>query len=114
MRTVLIIEDHTESRDCLRQLVEKPERLVVTANNGQEALERVKSIPPPCLILLDLAMPRMNGREFLRIKNADSTIARIPTIVVSGTPTDLPAGAVDHLTKPVDVNRLQALVNQYC
>ncbi|MBV8772689.1 MAG: response regulator [Deltaproteobacteria bacterium] len=114
MGTVLIVEDHSETRDFLRLLVEQPERPVITAGDGQEALERIRSVPTPCLIVLDLAMPRMNGWEFLQVKNADPTIAGIPTIVLSGTPTDLPTGAKSHLTKPVDIARLQALVDQYC
>jgi CheY-like chemotaxis protein len=47
---------------------------------------------PPSLILLDLAMPKMNGWEFLQLKTADPTIAGIPTIVLSGSPSELPAG----------------------
>jgi CheY-like chemotaxis protein len=114
MRTVLIVEDHCAARDVLKQLVEKDGRAVVTAGDGQEALDRVRSIPPPSVILLDLSMPRMNGWEFLQNKTADATIARIPTIVMSGSSTDLPAGAMDLLAKPVDIERLLALIDQYC
>ena len=114
MGTVLIVEDHCASRDALRQLVEHDGRPVVTAGDGQEALDRVRSIPPPSLILLDLSMPRMNGWEFLQHKTADPTIASIPTIVMSGSPTDLPAGARDLLAKPVDIERLLALIDPYC
>ena len=114
MGTVLIVEDHCASRDALRELVEKDGRAVVTASDGQEALNRVRSIPPPSLILLDLAMPGMNGWEFLQNKTADPTIAGIPTIVLSGSPSELPAGARDLLAKPVDIERLLALIDQYC
>ena len=114
MGPLLIIDDHPASREFMRELLERPGREIVTANDGQEGLERIRAIPAPCLILLDLGMPRMNGWEFLRHKNADPTVARIPTVIVSSTPTELPAGALDHLRKPVDVGRLQALVDQYC
>jgi len=114
MGTVLIVEDHCASRDALRELVEKDGRAVVTAGDGQEALNRVRSIPPPSIILLDLAMPGMNGWEFLQNKTADPTIAGIPTIVLSGSPSELPAGARDLLAKPVDIARLLALIDQYC
>jgi CheY-like chemotaxis protein len=63
----------------------------VTAGDGQEAFERLSEVPRPCLILLDLMMPRMNGLEFLRRRSADPAIANIPTIVLSGS--TLPAGA---------------------
>jgi CheY-like chemotaxis protein len=114
MGSVLIVEDHCASRDVLKQLIEKDGRAVLTAGDGRDALKRARSIPHPSLILLDLSMPRMNGWEFLQHKTADRTIAGIPTIVLSGSPTDLPAGATDHLTKPVDIERLLALIDQYC
>jgi CheY-like chemotaxis protein len=54
----------------------------------------------------------MDGWEFLRRQSADPSIARIPTIVLSGS--ERPAKAKHHLTKPVDVERLRVLVDQYC
>jgi len=112
MGPLLIVEDEIAVRDALTKLVSKNGREIVTASDGQEALERLTEIPRPCLILLDLMMPRMNGREFLQRKSADPLIADIPTIVLSGS--GRPTGAVHHLTKPVDVERLLDLINQYC
>jgi CheY-like chemotaxis protein len=114
MGTVLIVEDHCRSRDLLKNLVEKEGRAVVTAGDGRNGLECARSIPPPSLILLDLSMPRMNGWEFLQHKTADPTIAGIPTIVLSGSSGAVPAGAMSSLSKPVDVERLMALIDQYC
>jgi CheY-like chemotaxis protein len=112
METVLIVEDDTETRDTLTTLLEKDGREIVTAGDGQEAFERLSEVPRPCLILLDLMMPRMNGLEFLRRRSTDPAIANIPTIVLSGS--TLPAGAKHQLAKPVDAERLLALVDQYC
>jgi CheY-like chemotaxis protein len=112
MRTVLIVEDEVTTRDALIELLEKNGRMIVTAGNGQEALQRLSHVPRPSLILLDLIMPRMDGWEFLRHQSADPAIASIPTIVLSGS--SLPAGAKHQLAKPIDVERLLALVDQYC
>ncbi|MBV8830738.1 MAG: response regulator [Acidobacteriaceae bacterium] len=112
MGPLLIVEDEVTIRDTLSELLAKDEREIVTAGDGQEALERLTEVPRPCLILLDLMMPRMNGWEFLQRKSADPSIANIPTIVLSGS--GRPAGAVHQLAKPVDVKRLLALVDQYC
>jgi CheY-like chemotaxis protein len=112
METVLIVEDDTDTRDTLAELLNKDGREIVTAGDGQEAFERLSDVPRPCLILLDLAMPRMDGWEFLRRQSNDPSIANIPTIVLSGTV--LPAGAKHQLAKPIDVERLLALVAQYC
>ena len=53
----------------------------------------------------------MNGWEFLQRKSADPVIANLPTIVLSGS--GRPTGAMHHLAKPVDVETLLALVDQY-
>ena len=112
MDTLLIVEDDPLTRAGLIELLTKDGRAIVTAGDGQEALSRLRDVPRPCLILLDLAMPRMDGWEFLRRQAADPAIAHIPTIVLSGS--KLPAGVKHQLAKPVDIERLLALVGQYC
>ena len=112
MATVLIVDDEADTRETLAALLEKDGREIATAGDGHEAMERLRDIPDPCLIVLDLMMPRMNGWEFLRRQSADPSIAGIATIVLSGE--SLPGGAKHQLAKPVDVERLQALVDQYC
>lgn len=112
METVLIIEDERTTRDALTELLGKDGREIVGAGDGHEAFERLTEIQRPCLIVLDLSMPGMDGWEFLRRQAADPLIATIPTIVLSGSA--LPAGAKHQLGKPVDVDRLLALVDQYC
>jgi CheY-like chemotaxis protein len=112
METILIVEDEVTTRNVLIELLGKDGREIVTAGDGQEAMERLEQVPRPRVILLDLMMPRMDGREFLQRKSADPLIADIPTIVLSGSCQ--PAGATHQLAKPVDVERLLALVDQYC
>jgi CheY-like chemotaxis protein len=112
MGSLLIVDDEVAIRDTLTELVGKDGREIVTASDGQEALERLTEVPRPCLVLLDLMMPRMNGWEFLQHKSADPLIADIPTIVLSGSGQC--AGVMHQLAKPVDVERLLALVDQYC
>jgi CheY-like chemotaxis protein len=112
MGALLIVEDEVAIRETLTELVGKDGREIVTAGDGQEALERLTKVPRPCVILLDLMMPRMNGWEFLQHKSADPLIADIPTIVLSGS--GRPVSAMHQLSKPVDVERLLALVDQYC
>jgi CheY-like chemotaxis protein len=112
MEIVLIVEDEITTRDVLIELLGKDGREIVTASDGQEAMEHLAKVPRPRVILLDLMMPRMDGWEFLRRQSADPSIANIPTIVLSGS--KLPAGAKHQLSKPVDVERLRALVDQYC
>jgi CheY-like chemotaxis protein len=112
MGPLLIVEDEIAVRDALTKLVSKDGREIETASDGQEALARLTEAPRPCLILLDLMMPRMNGWEFLQHKSADPVLADIPTIVLSGSRQ--PVEATHQLAKPVDVERLMALIDQYC
>ena len=113
MSMVLIVEDDATSREALTCLLEKAGREVATAGDGQEALECLHTIPGPSLILLDLSMPVMDGWEFLRHQRTDPSIAGIPTVVVSGSVSEPPAGANDVLAKPVNVARLMTLVRRY-
>ena len=70
---------------------------------------------PPCLVLLDLTMPVMDGLEFLRVKKGDVALAPIPVVVVSAVSEQARgAGAQGILKKPVDIDLLLAVVRQYC
>jgi CheY-like chemotaxis protein len=66
MDTILIVEDEVTTRDALTELLGKDGHEIVTASDGEDALERLSRIPRPSLIVLDLIMPRMDGWEFLR------------------------------------------------
>ena len=99
METILIVEDEVTTRDALTEFLEKDGREIVTAGDGEEALERLTEFPRPCVIVLDLMMPRMDGWEFLQRQSGDPSIANIPTIVLSVA--RLPAGSKHQLAKPV-------------
>src|SRR2546421_338356 len=114
MEKLLIVDDDRGALECLQELLQTEDRFIVTATNGKKALDCLKEIPPPRLILLDLTMPEMDGWEFLSRLRTDPAISHIPTIIVSGTASAVPDGAVDLLGKPVDLDRLRALVGQYC
>jgi len=84
--TVLVVEDDFDLRDALVPILEYEGHRVVSAANGQEALDRLHAMPPPSLILLDLMMPVMNGEEFRAEQLRDPTLASIPVVVVSAHP----------------------------
>jgi CheY-like chemotaxis protein len=95
----------------------------VTAEDGLEALHLLRTVRHrapeiPCLILLDLKMPRLGGREFRRAQLSDPTVATVPVAVISGA-TDLEEraralGAVATLPKPIDCAVLLDVVRRYC
>ena len=64
-KRVMVVEDELMLQDVYKLVLETKGFQVVTANNGQEALDKVK-IAAPDVILLDMLMPIMDGREFMR------------------------------------------------
>jgi CheY-like chemotaxis protein len=117
-RTILVVDDNFLARESLAVLLRLLSFTVSTAADGVEALDYLRSHPAPCLIILDLWMPRMGGREFLAVKAADAALAPIPVFVVSAVAdreTGLPQAGVKLVeTKPVDVERLVAALERYC
>jgi len=89
---------------------------VETAANGKLALERLGSGVGPCVIVLDLMMPVMDGWQFRQAQIRDAALANIPVIVVSAAGRErlerIQADA--YLSKPVDLDELLGCVTQFC
>ncbi len=110
---VLVVEDDGDSRDALQAILTAHGLEVFCARDGQEALQMLQGGLRPCLIVLDLRMPRMTGGEFRRQQQDDPQLAAIPVAVLSGIyGLDGHAHALgipDYMKKPVDVARLVSL-----
>src|SRR5947209_19891585 len=109
-KPILVVEDDATIRETMTLLLEMEGYKVQSAANGAEALTALRQKELPCLILLDLMMPVMDGWEFRHIQRQDPKLARIPIILVSAAPA-LPEKAVDlatagYLQKPVEVETL--------
>lgn len=115
---VLVVEDDADTRTTLCRLLELEGRRAIGAANGLEALERLdrERQSLPCLVLLDLIMPRMDGWELFDRLKADPDLARLPVVVVtavrSGSRAVPAADAV--LAKPIDVDALLEIVGRHC
>jgi CheY-like chemotaxis protein len=117
-RGVLVVEDDPDIQQVLRFALEMAGYPVTTADNGVEALRQLQAAGPPCLILLDLMMPVMDGWQFRAAQQRDPALAAIPVVVISAdgrTPQKAASiGATGYLTKPVDFDRLVEVVQRYC
>jgi len=115
--TVLLIDDHPDLRDGLEILLGLEGYAVETAANGRDALMKLYLGLRPCLIVMDLMMPVMNGFEFRQMQLADDRLADIPIVAYSGI-TDPAANrqlrAAAYLHKPSDPEQLAAIVRQLC
>jgi len=99
-------------REALFDLLTDEGYLVSMAVNGADALERLAvGLAPPALIVLDLAMPVMDGYDFLNAVNEDERLAAIPVLVFSATVSDdrLPEGTRS-MRKPMDSRVLIATI----
>lgn len=113
---ILVVEDNEDLRDILCELLRRQGYAVVQAAQGREALDYLRANPAPALILLDLMMPVMNGREFRAAQRADPALAGIPTVVLSALDERQQRrdgeGAARYLCKPVDFNLLLRAVRE--
>jgi putative two-component system response regulator len=102
--TVLVVDDIDMNVMILEEILQDDYH-IITANNGKNALEALRKAPVlPKIILLDVMMPEMTGREMFDILKADPTFKRIPVIFITAENDSeselLAAGAVDFINKP--------------
>lgn len=113
---VLVVDDDAAVREALSDVLIEEGYRVLCAADGREALDLIESGEAPCLVLLDLTMPRLNGWEVLEQLAADPVLAAIPVVVLTGASASqlaaLSAPAV--LRKPVDFDALLHTVETYC
>src|SRR5581483_10663986 len=104
---ILVVEDDRDVREALVEVLRAEGYLPFAAGDGEEALAQLESGLEPCVILLDLMMPRMNGWQFMDEQRQRES--RTPVIVVSAydTPERMRGiGANEYMRKPVDIDAL--------
>jgi CheY-like chemotaxis protein len=109
---VLIVDDDVIIRQALESMLEGAGYVCVSVGNGNDALNYLSTGRPPCLIVLDLTLPDIAGVDLHATIRADSTLAKVPVVVVTGDaePPRLPGvfatvikgGALDLLLGTVD------------
>ncbi|QSQ22148.1 response regulator [Pyxidicoccus parkwayensis] len=111
---VLLVEDHADSRELLEEFLTLEGFRVETAGNGLSAWERLRRLPRPDAVLLDLMMPVMSGWELMRHVREDSRLRTLPVVVVSGAgPSQpLPEGVHATVPKPVDLDELRSTLTR--
>lgn len=106
-RPILVVEDDRDIRETLEEALHDEGYIVITANNGREGLAKIKTEPKPCLVLLDMMMPIMGGREFLDIVIADKDLAPIPIFILSAiADRGNTKGSAGFIKKPADLNEI--------
>ena len=112
---ILIVEDDESIRETFKLALEVQGYTVFTASNGKEGIEMLPKLPRPCLILLDLMMPVMDGWDFVDALDQSMVLASIPVVVVTAFSDKAKfIKAKTIIKKPVDLDVLFAIVRQYC
>ncbi|MDC0718882.1 response regulator [Nannocystis bainbridge] len=114
---VLVVDDDLDVCETLQTVLEVSGYRVVAASNGREALMTLRSGVRPCLVLLDLMMPVMNGIEFRAEQRGDPKLAEVPVVVVSGdhgVAEKATAMGLEGLSKPIDIDDLLQVVGRFC
>jgi CheY-like chemotaxis protein len=116
---ILVVDDDETIRESLIDLLEQSGYQAIGAVHGGEALEKLKSLPhPPCVIVLDLMMPVMDGASFRERQLQDPALSAIPVVLVSAY-RDLSRHAQElraaaHLPKPLKVADLLKVIEAHC
>jgi CheY-like chemotaxis protein len=106
---VLVVDDDDAIREVIAEVLRDEGYEVICARNGLQALDELNKEHHPDLVLLDLMMPVMSGWEVLEQLQASDELSRIPVVVVSAMTAP---GVSEHLSKPVDLDRLLATVGR--
>ncbi|NIR60218.1 MAG: response regulator [Gammaproteobacteria bacterium] len=114
--TILVAEDHHDSREALRILLESAGYRVAVAVDGRDALD-VALLETPDLILMDIMMPELDGFEVTRRLRSHAATGAVPIIAVTAMQgareMALEAGADDVMAKPIDIHALLAKVRDW-
>lgn len=115
VQKILVIDDSPTERHVLSELLSKNGYQVITAENGEEGIEKARAEQPD-LILMDVVMPGLNGYQATRTLTRDDKTKHIPVIVctLKSQETDkiwgLRQGAQDYLSKPINAEELLAKI----
>jgi CheY-like chemotaxis protein len=118
-RRILIVEDDTDLREVLSEILRDEGYDVASAAHGGEALDLLRGkFHRPTLILLDLTMPVMNGWQFRAHQRADPALSDIPVVVLSaGDHLAEQMGSLEiqeFVRKPIDLVHLLATIERHC
>ena len=108
----MVVEDDTDAREVLIEVLQHEGFTVEGASNGAEAIALLERGVIPGIILLDVMMPVMDGHEVMRRLRADVRWSEIPVAIVSAVPHP-PQGAAHYFRKPINLDELLEAIQRH-
>jgi CheY-like chemotaxis protein len=118
-KKVLVVDDDVRNIFALNSLLERHGMGVLTATNGQAAIDILASTPEVTIVLMDIMMPEMDGYETLRLIRNEAQWRMLPIIALTAKAMKgdrekcLEAGASDYIAKPVNTEQLLSLMRMW-
>jgi CheY-like chemotaxis protein len=113
-KIVVVVDDEPGACETLQDVFEDEGYTVHTATDGAQALALLRSLPhPPCVVLLDLLMPVMDGNAVYREMQADSKLRGVAVVVTTSDPSIAPSGVLI-MRKPTNLQILISTVHRCC
>jgi|SRR5882672_5613643 len=110
---VLVVEDEQDIREVVVEFLKSEGFQVYSAENGQEAIAVLRTMPQPALILADMMMPVMDGPALIAALRNDDLFASLPVVIVSASDHAAPEG-YRRVKKPIDLEDLLRIVSEFC
>ncbi|MCU1283340.1 MAG: response regulator [bacterium] len=110
--TVVVVDDDDAVREAIADLLSLDGYAVLTACDGNQALRVLERAPRPCVALIDLIMPRVDGWELVRAIGAAPALRDIPLVCTTAGREAAPSGCHAVLRKPFDEHALTAAVRR--
>jgi CheY-like chemotaxis protein len=110
---ILVVDDDVEIRDALREYIESLGRAVVVAVDGIDALDALTRTAP-CLVLLDLNMPRLDGEGFVRSVRRDACRCRLAIASMTAEYRRVPPETEAHFHTPFHLDELDPVIQRFC
>jgi CheY-like chemotaxis protein len=109
---ILLVEDHSDTAAALFEFLTARGHSVLTADNGQQALDLLERGIRPRLILIDLMLPQVSGWELLTYLRQDAELRKTPTVVITGVPKEQVRVITDAVfSKPLDYQQLAETID---
>jgi twitching motility two-component system response regulator PilG len=117
-KTIMVVDDSATVRKLISGKLEKCGHIVITAVDGMDAMEKLNDVTPD-LILLDIAMPRMDGYQVCKLIRNNESTKEIPIVMISGKDGFFDkvrgrmAGTTSYITKPFGPETLMKMLETY-